>query len=139
VRAAYVVLGDKLGWRGIVATKLVEWWLEAKPGPERLSNLRGAFDRFNDVGRNEDAVRIGCEIVRSKGADGALAKELERLANREIAGVRYDDPKTVGLGENSHDILYALVVLDDQDDVHRASHDAASAIGAASAMVFTGR
>jgi hypothetical protein len=80
LRAAYVTLGDTLGWRGIVATKLVEWWLEAKPSPERLTNLRGAFDRFNEVGRNEDAVRIGCEIVRSKGADEALAKEIERLA-----------------------------------------------------------
>ncbi len=80
LRAAYVELGDKLGWRGIVATKLVEWWLEAKAGPERTGNLRGAFDRFAEVGRNEDAVRIGCEIVRSKGADGELAKQLEQLA-----------------------------------------------------------
>jgi tetratricopeptide (TPR) repeat protein len=80
LRQAYVDLGDKLGWRGVVATKLVEWWLQAKPSPERLSNLRGAFDRFNDVGRNEDAVQIGCEIVRSKGADPTLAKELERLS-----------------------------------------------------------
>jgi Tfp pilus assembly protein PilF len=80
LRAAYVDLGDKLGWRGIVATKIVEWWLEAKPSPERLAQLRGAFDRFKDVGRNEDAVRIGCEIVRSKGADAELAKEIERLA-----------------------------------------------------------
>src|SRR4029077_9126965 len=29
VRAAYIELGDRLGWRGIVATKIVEWWLEA--------------------------------------------------------------------------------------------------------------
>jgi hypothetical protein len=80
LRVAYVDLGDRLGWRGIVATKLVEWWLDAKPSPERLTHLRGAFDRFNDVGRNEDAVRIGCEIVRSKGGDVSLAKEIERLA-----------------------------------------------------------
>jgi cellulose synthase operon protein C len=80
LRTAYVDLGDRLGWRGIVATKLVEWWLEAKPSPDRLVHLRGAFDRFSDVGRNEDAVRIGCEIVRSKGADASLAKEIERLA-----------------------------------------------------------
>jgi tetratricopeptide (TPR) repeat protein len=80
LRTAYVTLGDKLGWRGIVATKLVEWWFEGKPGAERTANLRGAFDRFTEVGRNEDAVRIGCEIVRSKGADAVLAKELERLA-----------------------------------------------------------
>ncbi|HEV3188889.1 MAG TPA: hypothetical protein VGY54_00255, partial [Polyangiaceae bacterium] len=56
-RAAYVELGDRLGWRGIVATKLVEWWFEAKPGAERIANLRGAFERFADVGRDEDAMR----------------------------------------------------------------------------------
>ena len=35
IRDAYVELGDRLGWRGIVATKLVEWWFEAKHGAER--------------------------------------------------------------------------------------------------------
>ncbi len=60
-RAAYMELGDRLGWRGIVATKLVEWWFEAKPSPERTANLRGAFERFAEVGREQDAVRVACE------------------------------------------------------------------------------
>ncbi|HTQ47250.1 MAG TPA: hypothetical protein VMI75_31055 [Polyangiaceae bacterium] len=80
VRAAYVELGDKLGWRGIVATKLVEWWFEARQSPERTTNLRGAFERFGEVGREQDAVRVACEIVRSKGADRELAERLEQLA-----------------------------------------------------------
>ena len=80
LRAYYEELGDKLGWHGIVATKLVEWWMGGKPSPERLDHLRGAFERFAKVGRNEDAVKIGCEIVRSKGADAELAKVLEGLA-----------------------------------------------------------
>ena len=80
MREAYVVLGDRLGWRGIVATKLVEWWLEAKPSAERLTSLRGAFDRFAEVGRDEDAIRIGCEIVRSRGGDAVLAVRLEELS-----------------------------------------------------------
>ena len=80
VRDAYVDLGDRLGWRGIVATKLVEWWFEAKQSAERLSNLRGAFDRFAEVGREQDAVRVACEIVRSKGADRELANRLEQLS-----------------------------------------------------------
>jgi Tetratricopeptide repeat len=79
-RAAYVELGDRLGWRGIVATKLVEWWFAAKPGPERVANLRGAFERFADVGRDEDAVQVACEIARSKGADLELAQKLEQFA-----------------------------------------------------------
>lgn len=80
VRAAYVELGDKLGWRGIVATKLVEWWFEAKQSAERTAQLRGAFERFAEVGREGDAVRVACEIVRSKGADRPLAEHLEQLA-----------------------------------------------------------
>ncbi|HXX68278.1 MAG TPA: tetratricopeptide repeat protein [Polyangiaceae bacterium] len=80
LRAAYVELGDRLGWSGVVASKLVEWWFDSKPGPERTSNLRGAFERFAIVGRNEEAVRVGCEVVRSRGGDAVLARKLEDLA-----------------------------------------------------------
>jgi hypothetical protein len=80
VRDAYVTLGDRLGWRGIVATKLVEWWFEADHGPDRIENLRGAFERFVEVGREQDAVRVACEIVRSKGADRELGERLEQLS-----------------------------------------------------------
>ena len=80
IRTDYVELGDRLGWRGIVATKLVEWWFEAEPSSERTDHLRGAFERFVEVGREQDAVRVGCEIVRSKGADRALAERLEQLS-----------------------------------------------------------
>ncbi|HLK40604.1 MAG TPA: hypothetical protein VKU41_27820, partial [Polyangiaceae bacterium] len=80
VREAYVALGDKLGWRGIVAAKLVAWWLDAKASPERVSNLRGAFDRFAEVGRDEDAIKVGCEVIKSKGGDKELADRLEQLS-----------------------------------------------------------
>ncbi len=93
-RAAYVELGDRLGWRGIVATKLVEWWFEAKPGAERIANLRGAFERFADVGRDEDAVRVACEIARSNGADLELARKLEqfsvKMGNLDALSVAHD-------------------------------------------------
>lgn len=80
IRDAYVDLGDRLGWKGIVATKLVEWWFEARHGQDRTSALRGAFERFADVGRDADAVRVAVEIIRSKGADKELAERLEQLA-----------------------------------------------------------
>jgi tetratricopeptide (TPR) repeat protein len=80
IRQAYVELGDGLGWKGIVATKLVDWWFEARHGQERTANLRGAFERFGAVGRNQDAVRVAVEIVRSKGADKELAEQLEQLS-----------------------------------------------------------
>ncbi len=80
VRTAYVKLGDRLGWRGIVATKLVDWWFDAEQSPKRNANLRGAFERFVEVGREQEAVRVGCELARSKGADRALAEQLEQLS-----------------------------------------------------------
>ncbi len=80
VRGAYVELGDRLGWKGIVAQKLVEWWFEAKHGAERTAQLRGAFERFVEVGRDQDAARVAIEIVRSKGETRPLAERLETLA-----------------------------------------------------------
>jgi tetratricopeptide (TPR) repeat protein len=80
IRSAYIELGDRLERTALVATKLVEWWLEAPPSPERIDNLRGAFSRFASVGRDEDAVRVGAEIVRCNGADRALAERLEGLS-----------------------------------------------------------
>ncbi|HSQ68110.1 MAG TPA: hypothetical protein VLM85_33095, partial [Polyangiaceae bacterium] len=80
LREAYVELGDRLGWKGLVATKLVEWWVSARQAPERTAALRGAFDRFNEVGRHQDATRVGLDIVRARGADRELAQKLEELA-----------------------------------------------------------
>jgi len=80
LRTAYVDLGDRLGWKGLVATKLVEWWLGARSGPDRTTALRGSFDRFVDVGRHQDATRVGLEIVRARGADRELAQKLEELS-----------------------------------------------------------
>lgn len=80
LRETYIKLGDRLGWRGIVAGKLVEWYFEARPGPERTAHLRGAFDRFAEVGRDAEAVRVGCELARAKGADRELANRLEELS-----------------------------------------------------------
>lgn len=80
VRAAYIDLGDRLGWKGIVASKLKEWWFDARHGVERTSALRGAFERFAEVGRDADAVGVAIELVRTKGADKKLAEHLEELA-----------------------------------------------------------
>ena len=80
IRTTYVELGDRLGWKGIVAAKLVEWWFEAKHGTERTAALRGAFERFAAVGRDQDAARVAIEIVRAKGGDRDLAARLEVLA-----------------------------------------------------------
>jgi len=79
VREAYVALGDRLGWKGIVATKLVDWWFQAPVSEGRSIALVGAFERFGQVERDADAVRVGIEILRTK-RDSALAVTLEELA-----------------------------------------------------------
>jgi tetratricopeptide (TPR) repeat protein len=78
-RDEYVALGDKLGWKGIVATKLVDWWFPEPPSAERIAALTGALDRFRFVGRDRDAVKVGVEILRSS-RDAKLASEVEALA-----------------------------------------------------------
>ena len=79
-REEYVKLGDSLGWKGIVASKLVEWHLEAPAGDERNEALRGAFDRFVEVGREMDAAKVARELVHSRAADADLASQLESIA-----------------------------------------------------------
>jgi tetratricopeptide (TPR) repeat protein len=80
IRTAYVDLGDRLGWKGLVGQKLCEWWFEARNGPERISALKSAFDRFAEVGRDQDAARVAIEIIRGKAGDRELAERLEELA-----------------------------------------------------------
>ncbi|MFZ5897346.1 MAG: hypothetical protein ACOY0T_40200 [Myxococcota bacterium] len=79
-REEYVRLGDELGWKGIVASKLVEWYVDAPAGPKRNEALRGAFERFIGVGRDADAASVAKELARTRGADVELAHELETIA-----------------------------------------------------------
>ncbi|APR76310.1 Adventurous gliding motility protein K [Minicystis rosea] len=80
-RDAYVALGDRLGWKGIVATKLVTW-NESTSGAGRNEALRSAFQRFLEIGRDQDAARVAMEIARGRGADHELAEKLEEIAAR---------------------------------------------------------
>ncbi len=93
-RKEYVELGDTLGWKGIVATKLVEWFLESPVGDARNEALRGAFDRFLEVGREADAANIAKELARTRGADADVAKRLEdvavKLKDLDALGVAHD-------------------------------------------------
>ena len=95
-RKEYVKLGDTLGWKGIVATKLVEWYVEAPAGAERNEALRGAFDRFLEVGRDADAANVAKELARTRGADSELAQRLEDVA------VKLKDLDALGI---AHDLL----------------------------------
>jgi hypothetical protein len=79
-REEYVALGDELGWKGVVAVKLVEWNIATPASPKRTEALRGAFDRFLDVERKQDAAMVGKEIARAKGTDAEFADRLEKLA-----------------------------------------------------------
>jgi tetratricopeptide (TPR) repeat protein len=87
-----------LGWKGIVATKLVEWHLESPSGAQRNESLRGAFERFLEVGRDADAASVAKELARTRGADGELATRLEEIA------VKLKDLDALGI---AHDLLVA--------------------------------
>ena len=97
-REDYVALGDTLGWKGIVATKLVEWHLETPAGDERNEALRGAFDRFLEVERDAEAASVAMELARTKGADKELASRLEEV------GVKIRDLDALAV---AHDLLVA--------------------------------
>ncbi len=97
-RDEYVSLGDKLGWKGVVATKLVEWYLSGPAGAQRNAALRGAFDRFIEVGRTADAASVGRELARGRGADAELASQLESIA------IELKDLDALGV---AHDLLVA--------------------------------
>ncbi|HYJ09933.1 MAG TPA: hypothetical protein VEX18_13015, partial [Polyangiaceae bacterium] len=97
-RENYVALGDKLGWKGVVATKLVEWYMESGVGPVRNNALKGAFERFVSVGREADAAAVAKELARTRGADADIAKQLEEIA------VRLKDLDALGI---AHDLMVA--------------------------------
>jgi hypothetical protein len=95
-REAYVELADRLGWKGIVASKLVEWHGESLPTPARNEALRDAFQRFLSVERFEEAAKVAMELARSKAGDHELAQKLEEIA------LRLKDLEAMGI---SHDLL----------------------------------
>ncbi len=93
-REEYVRLGDSLGWKGVVATKLVEWYLEMPATPARNASLRGAFERFVEVGRDADAARVAKELARTRSADPEIAGRLEKIAielkDLDALGIAHD-------------------------------------------------
>ena len=62
-------LGDKLGWKGIVAHQAQGVVERRTSGTARTDALRGAFERFAEIGRDADAVTVAMELTRTKGAD----------------------------------------------------------------------
>jgi cellulose synthase operon protein C len=93
---AYVELGDKLGWGGIVADRLVLWNESRGPSAERNAALRGAFDRLLAIGRDPDAARVAMELARTRSADGDLATKLEEIGLRS---------KNLDALQTAHDLL----------------------------------
>lgn len=79
-REQYIRLGDELGWKGVVATKVVEWNQAAAAGPTRTRALQGAFDRFLQVGRTDDAVAVAQLLAADSSISAAFAERVERLA-----------------------------------------------------------
>jgi hypothetical protein len=92
---AYADLGIRLGWKGIVATKLCAW-NESATGSSRTLALRRAFELFLEVDRKADARTVALELARAKEADEEVAQRLEGIA------VELHDLEAIGV---AHDIL----------------------------------
>ncbi len=80
-RDAYIELGDRLGWKGVVATKSLQW-TEGAPPAKRHEALRTSFERFMEIGRDKDAAKAALELARAKVADRAIGEKLEEIAKR---------------------------------------------------------
>jgi hypothetical protein len=81
-RESFVELGDRLGKKKTVATKLVEWFGHAPPSPIRDTELHGAFDRFVEVSADEEAASVAKDLARMRAAKPELAERLEGVAVR---------------------------------------------------------
>ena len=84
-RDAYIELGDKLGWKGIVATKLVTWY-ETAPTNKRNDAFRRAFDRFAEIGREKDAARAAVEPLGQLATMPAIAESRWNLTRARTFG-----------------------------------------------------
>lgn len=79
-RAAYVELGDRLDRKEAVAVKLEEWSGAITALSERTEALRGAFQRFLDIGRVADAARVVRTLASAGSVDRALGMQLATAA-----------------------------------------------------------
>ena len=114
-REAYVALGDRLGRSDRVASKLVDWHLSAPASEVRTNALRGAFDRFAETGRDEEAIRVGRQLARA-GAAGDLASKLEEVALRakdlEALALAHElSVVQLGGAERAHELVRQAEVL----------------------------
>lgn len=81
-REAYVELGDQLGKKELVATKLVEWYGQSPPSKHRDDQLHAAFERLAEIGAHEQAAAVAKELARMRVARRAIAEQLEAVAVR---------------------------------------------------------
>ncbi len=79
-REAYVELGDRLGKKRLVASKLVEWYGQTSPSAERDDQLHGAFARFVEVSAGEEAASVAKELARLRVARREIAEPLEEVS-----------------------------------------------------------
>jgi hypothetical protein len=93
-REAFVELGDRLGRKKHVASKLVEWFGQASASKERDDQLHGAFDRFVEVEAREEAASVGKELSRMRAARPEIADRLEAvsvaLQDLDALGIAHD-------------------------------------------------
>ncbi|MFP6685659.1 MAG: hypothetical protein VB934_13145, partial [Polyangiaceae bacterium] len=80
-REAYAGYGLAADWKGIVATKLVEW-NETTIGDNRKDALGRAFALFIEVEREADARTVALDLLRSGDASAEMIAKLEEITVR---------------------------------------------------------
>lgn len=92
-RQAYVDLGDRLGFKGIVAMKLRDWYALAS-GDRQREAFCGAFERFLEMNRDAEAAQIAVELIRMRAASTDIVQRLEQIAIKlkdlDSLGVAHD-------------------------------------------------
>jgi hypothetical protein len=78
-RTEFITLGDQLGKKDIVARRMVVWFKDEPPSPEREEQLHGAFDRFLEVDEKREAVDVAKHLAQSHQLREDVAEVVEGL------------------------------------------------------------
>ncbi|NRA33069.1 MAG: hypothetical protein HRU17_06975 [Polyangiaceae bacterium] len=79
-RDYFVEMGDEVDEKIRVATQLVEWFREFPSGKRRTTALHGAFERFAEAGKLEEAASVAKDLAHTRTLEANVAETLEGIA-----------------------------------------------------------
>jgi tetratricopeptide (TPR) repeat protein len=78
-RNEFIALGDQLNKKDIVARRMVVWFKEEPPSPEREDTLHGAFERLMEVGEKREAAEVAKLLAASRQLRPDVAETVEEI------------------------------------------------------------